>query len=141
MVSTSGVNERTYPSTDASVRGVLARGQRIGLRCKVRAQNIGPHDTWYLLRDRTTWVSAAHVSPTGAVPLCREVSRPAPEQQQGVQQPQQQNAQPRQQQSTQPRQQNMRPRQQQGAQPHMRSAESQPDGAQPHMGSEAPPEG
>ncbi|MGW1071882.1 SH3 domain-containing protein [Streptomyces sp. NPDC002537] len=75
ITSTTGLNERVYPSTDAAVRSTLTHGTKAGLRCKVRAQQVGGNETWYLLRDRPTWVSAAHVSSTGNIPLCRDVSR------------------------------------------------------------------
>ncbi|MEV5376522.1 hypothetical protein B7P34_27755 [Streptosporangium nondiastaticum] len=77
IVSASGVNERMYPSTDSAVRGTVARGAKITLKCKVRAQTIGGNNIWYLLRNRNTWVSAAYVgnAGAGAVPLCRDVDR------------------------------------------------------------------
>ncbi|ARZ72084.1 SH3 domain-containing protein [Streptomyces sp. HU2014] len=79
VVSVSGVNERHFPSTDSSVRSTLLRGVKVGLRCKVRAQNIGGNNVWYLLRDRATWVNSAYITPAGAVPLCKDVNRGVPE--------------------------------------------------------------
>lgn len=79
VVSGSGVNERHFPSTDSSVRSTLLRGVKVGLRCKVRAQDIGGNNVWYLLRDRATWVNSAYIAPAGPVPLCKDVSRGVPE--------------------------------------------------------------
>ncbi|MEV0276805.1 SH3 domain-containing protein [Streptomyces sp. NPDC050610] len=67
--------ERQYPSKDSSKRGSLNNGAQIGLRCKVRAQNIEGNTIWYLLRDRATWVSAKYVNNTGDVKYCNEVLR------------------------------------------------------------------
>ncbi|MFF7726897.1 SH3 domain-containing protein [Streptomyces sp. NPDC008001] len=77
IMSASGVNERMYPSTDSAVRGIMARGAKITLRCKVRAQTIGGTNVWYLLGNRNTWVSAAYIGSAGAgtVPLCKDVDR------------------------------------------------------------------
>ncbi|GGR27828.1 SH3 domain-containing protein [Streptomyces netropsis] len=78
VTSVSGVNERAYPSTDAKVTGQpLKYRAPIGLRCKVRAQNIGGNDTWYLLRARPTWVAAKYVGTVGSVPFCRSVNHGA----------------------------------------------------------------
>lgn len=73
VVSPTGVNERQYPSTDSSVRGTLPFRAQVGLKCKVRAQNIAGNDIWYLLRDRPVWVTARYVDNTGAVPFCKDV--------------------------------------------------------------------
>lgn len=75
VTARTGVNERMYPSTDSSIRGTLPYQATVGLRCKVRAQNINGNTVWYLLRDRTTWVSAAYVANYGTVPYCNQVQR------------------------------------------------------------------
>ncbi|MFD7919257.1 SH3 domain-containing protein [Streptomyces sp. NPDC059740] len=75
VTARTGVNERMYPSTDSSVRGTLPYQATVGLRCKVRAQNINGNTVWYLLRDRNTWVSAAYVANHGQVPYCNQVQR------------------------------------------------------------------
>ncbi|MGP4000128.1 SH3 domain-containing protein [Streptomyces sp. 8N706] len=75
VVAQTGVNERQYPSTDSSVLGFLKYGSQVGLKCKVRAQNIGGNEIWYLLRDRATWVSAKYVDNTGFVKYCKDVQR------------------------------------------------------------------
>ncbi|MFI1800273.1 SH3 domain-containing protein [Streptomyces sp. NPDC020379] len=75
--STTGLNERAYPSIDAPVRATLARGTKAALRCKVRAQDVSGNNVWYQLKDRPTWVSAVYVTSTGNVPLCREVAHTA----------------------------------------------------------------
>ncbi|MEV6780769.1 SH3 domain-containing protein [Streptomyces syringium] len=78
VTAASGVNERAYPSTDSKVTGrPLKHRAPIGLRCKVRAQNIGGNEYWYLLRARPTWVAAKYVGAVGSVPLCRSVNRSA----------------------------------------------------------------
>ncbi|GAA2462212.1 SH3 domain-containing protein [Streptomyces macrosporus] len=73
VVGTDGVYERQFPSTDSSSRGRLPYRTQIGLRCKVRAQNVDGNTVWYLLRDRPTWVSARYVANTGTVPYCKDV--------------------------------------------------------------------
>ncbi|MFF1646924.1 SH3 domain-containing protein [Streptomyces sp. NPDC058240] len=72
VISQSGVNERQYPSTDSSVLGILSYYDQVGLRCKVRAQDIVGDDVWYLLRDEQAWISARYVVQTGAVPYCKD---------------------------------------------------------------------
>lgn len=73
VVSPSGVNERQYPSTDSSVLGFLKFRSQVGLKCKVRAQNIAGNTVWYLLRDRNVWVTARFVDNTGSVKFCKDV--------------------------------------------------------------------
>ncbi|MER5968308.1 SH3 domain-containing protein [Streptomyces sp. NPDC002055] len=75
VIAQSGVNERQYPSTDSSMAGFLRYRAQVGLKCKVRAQNIDGNDIWYLLRDRQTWVSAKYVDNTGFVKYCKDVQR------------------------------------------------------------------
>ncbi|MBP2406624.1 hypothetical protein SNS2_4806 [Streptomyces netropsis] len=76
VTAASGVNERAYPSIDSKVTGrPLKHRAPIALRCKVRAQNIGGNEYWYLLRARPTWVAAKYVGAVGNVPLCRSVNR------------------------------------------------------------------
>lgn len=75
VVAGDGVIQRQYPSTDSSVKGSLAYRQQVGLRCKVRAQNIAGNDIWYLLRDNSNWVSAKYVDNTGVVSYCKDVLR------------------------------------------------------------------
>ncbi|MEU6016794.1 SH3 domain-containing protein [Streptomyces sp. NPDC047515] len=75
VISQSGVNERQYPSTDASVLGILRYADQVGLRCKVRAQNVAGNDVWYLLRDQQAWISAKYAVQTGTVPYCKGVQR------------------------------------------------------------------
>ncbi|WP_399084196.1 SH3 domain-containing protein [Streptomyces sp. BBFR2] len=75
VVASTGIHERQYPSTDSAGRGFLRRGAQIGLSCKVRAQDIGGNDVWYLLRDRPTWVAAKYVVNTGPVRFCKDVQR------------------------------------------------------------------
>ncbi|MEU3710847.1 hypothetical protein [Streptomyces catenulae] len=70
VLSVTGMKERQYPSTDAPSTGYQRQGAQLGLRCKVRAQNIGGNDVWYLLRDRASWVSAKYVANNGPVPFC-----------------------------------------------------------------------
>ncbi|MCX4553587.1 SH3 domain-containing protein [Streptomyces sp. NBC_01387] len=71
----AGLIERQYPSTDSSAKGSLRYREQVGLRCKVRAQNIEGNDIWYLLRDRSTWVSAKYMDNTGYVQYCKDVMR------------------------------------------------------------------
>jgi hypothetical protein len=78
VVSGSGVVQRQFPSTDSSVKGSLSYRQQVGLRCKVRAQNIAGNDIWYLLRQNSNWVSAKYVDNTGTVPFCNVVLRSSP---------------------------------------------------------------
>ena len=75
VTSHSGVNKRQYPSTDSSSRGMLPHRSKVGLKCKVRAQNIGGNEIWYLLRDRPVWVAAKYVHNTGYVKWCKDVQR------------------------------------------------------------------
>ncbi|GAA1389479.1 hypothetical protein GCM10009639_17200 [Kitasatospora putterlickiae] len=72
VVSEIGVNIREFPSTDSSIVGTFPFGAKIGLRSKVRAQNIDGNDIWYLLRDRNAWVAARHVANTGNVPFAKD---------------------------------------------------------------------
>ncbi|GGU42647.1 SH3 domain-containing protein [Streptomyces violascens] len=72
VVSTNGVSVRKYPSTDSSVIGTLSAGVQVGLRCKVRAQDINGNDIWYLLSDREGWVAARYVDNTGPVKFCKD---------------------------------------------------------------------
>ncbi|MER8090967.1 SH3 domain-containing protein [Streptomyces sp. NPDC058316] len=72
VISQSGVNERQYPSTDSSVLGILNYADQVGLRCKVRAQDIADNSVWYLLRDEQAWISARYVVQTGTVPYCKD---------------------------------------------------------------------
>ncbi|MEE1941513.1 SH3 domain-containing protein [Streptomyces sp. TRM 70361] len=73
VTAPSGVYERQYPSTDSHVVGGLAYRAQVGLKCKVRAQNIDGNPVWYLLRDRQAWVAARYVANTGSVPYCNQV--------------------------------------------------------------------
>ncbi|MET9218815.1 SH3 domain-containing protein [Streptomyces sp. NPDC088197] len=75
VVAGDGVVQRQFPSTDSSVKGSLRYHQQVGLRCKVRAQNIAGNDVWYLLRDNSNWVSAKYVDNTGNVSYCKDVLR------------------------------------------------------------------
>ncbi|MCB5912098.1 SH3 domain-containing protein [Streptomyces pinistramenti] len=75
VIARTGLNQRQYPSVDSSNRGFLAHNAQVGLRCKVRAQNIGGNEVWYLLRDRAAWVSAKYVANTGVVAYCKDVLR------------------------------------------------------------------
>ncbi|MEV4442134.1 SH3 domain-containing protein [Streptomyces sp. NPDC049577] len=78
VAAQSGINERTYPSTDASVRGVIKHRTQIALRCKVRGQDVGGNSTWYMLRDRSTWISGKYLeNPPANVPFCRSLNRSA----------------------------------------------------------------
>ncbi|GAA3268570.1 SH3 domain-containing protein [Streptomyces lavendulae] len=74
VVSNNGVNVRKFPSTDSSVIGTLPSGTKVGLRCKVRAQDISGNDIWYLLRDREGWVTARYVDNTGTVKFCKDTA-------------------------------------------------------------------
>ncbi|WP_405773910.1 SH3 domain-containing protein [Streptomyces sp. NBC_00859] len=74
----NGLVQRQYPSTDSSAEGSLRYRQQVGLRCKVRAQNIEGNTIWYLLRDTSTWVSAKYVDNTGNVAYCKDVQRRSP---------------------------------------------------------------
>ncbi|SCF65311.1 SH3 domain-containing protein [Streptomyces sp. Ncost-T10-10d] len=73
VISQNGVNERQYPSTDSSVLGILQYADQVGLRCKVRAQNVADNNVWYLLRDEQTWISARYVVQTGTLPYCKDL--------------------------------------------------------------------
>ncbi|MER5852168.1 SH3 domain-containing protein [Streptomyces sp. NPDC002012] len=75
VISQNGVNERQYPSTDSSVVGILQYADQVGLRCKVRAQNIADNNVWYLLLDEQTWISARYVVQTGTVPYCKDLQQ------------------------------------------------------------------
>ncbi|MFG2630752.1 SH3 domain-containing protein [Streptomyces sp. NPDC048473] len=72
VIGQSGVNERQYPSTDSSMLGTLEYLDQVGLRCKVRAQNIADNNVWFLLRDEQAWISARYVVQTGTVPYCKD---------------------------------------------------------------------
>ncbi|WP_406135141.1 SH3 domain-containing protein [Streptomyces sp. NBC_01089] len=75
VTSPTGLIQRMYPSTDSSVRGSLPNHKQVGLRCKVRAQNIDGNTIWYLLRDSNTWISARYVDNTGYVNYCKDVQK------------------------------------------------------------------
>ncbi|MFG2395409.1 SH3 domain-containing protein [Streptomyces lavendulae] len=70
----SGVNIRQFPSTDSTVIGSLGSGSKVGLRCKVRSQNINGNDIWYMLRGQEGWVAARYVMNTGHVNWCKDVA-------------------------------------------------------------------
>jgi hypothetical protein len=73
-VTVNSLNERQYPSTDSSVKGILHYRAQVGLVCKVRAQNIAGNDVWYLVRGpRATWIAAKYVTNTGYVKYCKDV--------------------------------------------------------------------
>ncbi|MFI9328866.1 SH3 domain-containing protein [Kitasatospora sp. NPDC052868] len=76
VVSNDGSNVRQFPSTDSSVIGTLPSGAQVGLRCKVRAQDVLGNDIWYLLRDREGWVAARYVDNTGTVRFCKDTGTP-----------------------------------------------------------------
>ncbi|MFG3052411.1 SH3 domain-containing protein [Kitasatospora sp. NPDC048239] len=76
VVSSSGANVRQFPSTDSSIIGTLPSGTKVGLRCKVHAQDVLGNDIWYLLRDREGWVAARYVDNTGTVKLCKDAATP-----------------------------------------------------------------
>ncbi|MFF9349212.1 SH3 domain-containing protein [Streptomyces sp. NPDC014734] len=78
VLSTTGLNERQYPSTDSSVVGTLRYRDQVGLRCKVRAQDSAGNDVWYLLRDREAWISARYADQTGTVPYCKDARQGPP---------------------------------------------------------------
>jgi hypothetical protein len=73
VTAPSGLNERQFPSTDSSTRGVLAYHAQVGLQCKVRAQNIDGNTIWYRLRGSHNWISARYVANTGYVKYCKDV--------------------------------------------------------------------
>ena len=73
VVAGSGLNERQYPSTDSHIVGSLPHGAQVGLKCKVRAQNIDGNTLWYLLRRNHNWVTARFVANHGTVPYCKNV--------------------------------------------------------------------
>ncbi|MFJ6054690.1 SH3 domain-containing protein [Streptomyces sp. NPDC092307] len=73
VVTGSGVNIRQFPSTDSTRIGALESGAKVGIRGKVRAQNIDGNDIWYLLRGREGWVSARYVTNTGNVKWCKDL--------------------------------------------------------------------
>lgn len=76
ITAVSGLNVRQYPSTDSSVRGVLRHNQRVGLDCKVRAQNINGNTWWYKLRgSREAWVTGRYLRVHGSVNLCKNQYR------------------------------------------------------------------
>ncbi|MYS79594.1 SH3 domain-containing protein [Embleya scabrispora] len=77
VVSQAGVHERQAPSTDAPALGTLPSGATVGLRGKVRAQDIDGNNIWYLLRDRNAWVAARYVANTGNVPWVKELATAA----------------------------------------------------------------
>ncbi|HIT76350.1 MAG TPA: SH3 domain-containing protein [Candidatus Avipropionibacterium avicola] len=56
----SGVNMRSGPTTDDSIRGALPKGTKVTVRCYVKSEKVGSHQLWYLL-DNGSWVSAANV--------------------------------------------------------------------------------
>ncbi|THA23832.1 SH3 domain-containing protein [Streptomyces sp. RKND-216] len=73
VVTPAGLSIREYPSTDSSVTGGLGYRAQVGLRCKVRAQNIDGNTLWYQLRSSGDWVTARYVDNTGFVPYCKDV--------------------------------------------------------------------
>jgi hypothetical protein len=73
VIARSGLNERQYPSTDSHIVGSLPHGAEVGLKCKVRAQNIDGNTIWYLLRRNHHWVTARFVQNHGFVPFCKDV--------------------------------------------------------------------
>lgn len=54
--------------------GILQYADQVGLRCKVRAQDIADNSVWYLLSDEQAWISARYVVQTGTVPLPKRQS-------------------------------------------------------------------
>ncbi|MCC3650019.1 MULTISPECIES: SH3 domain-containing protein [Streptomyces] len=75
VVKAGTLNERQYPSTDSSVVGQLHRHDRIGIKCKVRAQLIHGDPIWYHLRHKEAWVSGKYVHVHGYVKWCKDVDR------------------------------------------------------------------
>ncbi|MET9532917.1 MULTISPECIES: SH3 domain-containing protein [unclassified Streptomyces] len=79
VTSPTGLIERQFPSTDSSEKGSLPYHRQVGLKCKVRAQNIDGNTVWYLLRDSNVWISARYVDNTGYVNYCKDVLRSSPD--------------------------------------------------------------
>ncbi|KPC60914.1 hypothetical protein [Streptomyces chattanoogensis] len=76
VTASHGLTLRQDPSTDALIRGYIRHQSRIGLECKVRAQNIDGNSIWYLIRDtRDSWISAKHVNNNGSVKFCKDMPR------------------------------------------------------------------
>ncbi|WP_037680116.1 SH3 domain-containing protein [Streptomyces albus] len=75
VVKANVLNERQYPSTDSSVVGQLHRHEKVGIKCKVRAQVIHGDPIWYHLRHKEAWVSGHYVHVHGHVKWCKDVHR------------------------------------------------------------------
>ncbi len=79
VVSPTGINERALPTTNSRVLGTLPYRAQVGLRCKVRGQNIDGNNLWYQLRQRVqgqeAWVAARYVQNTGFVSFCTSSPR------------------------------------------------------------------
>ncbi|WP_167161163.1 SH3 domain-containing protein [Streptomyces sp. MBT27] len=74
VVSEVGAHVREFPSTDSSIVGSLTNGAKVGLRSKVRAQDIDGNNIWYLLRDRNAWIAARYVSNSGSVKWAKDAA-------------------------------------------------------------------
>lgn len=74
VISPSGIFERQLPTTASPVLGSLPYRAQVGLRCKVKGQNIDGNNLWYQLRERVqgkdAWVAARYVENTGVVDFC-----------------------------------------------------------------------
>ncbi|MFI1965026.1 hypothetical protein ACH429_13070 [Streptomyces pathocidini] len=73
VVGAHRLKERQYPSTDSSVKGLLSPKNKIPLKCKVHALNIGGNDVWFLRSDKPAWIPGKHVDNDRPVKLCKDV--------------------------------------------------------------------
>ncbi|WP_016909422.1 hypothetical protein [Streptomyces xiaopingdaonensis] len=76
-VTASRLYRRMYPSTDSTRKGGYNRGAKVGVDCKVNAQNVQGNTIWYKIRGEERWLSARWAKNTGSVRLCKQVFRSA----------------------------------------------------------------
>jgi hypothetical protein len=65
--STTAVTKRVAPTTAAGAAGVLARGARADIICKLPGHTVGGNNRWYHLTDGR-WVAARYVTNVGRAP-------------------------------------------------------------------------
>jgi len=65
--ATTTLTERQAPTRAAARAGMVARGARLDIVCKLPGQTVGGNDRWYYLTNGD-WVAARYVSNVGAAP-------------------------------------------------------------------------
>lgn len=68
--TTTQLDVRTAPTTQARELGILHKGDKVTVTCKVRGQRVAGNDVWYQMRDGegVAFAAARYVKNVGALP-------------------------------------------------------------------------